>query len=118
MVGDNVFDCSRPHVLGNPYTHIKHKDTLAEVVVKSREEAIRLYDTYFDKAIESADDFGDEFRNEFNRIYMAYKKYGVVYLGCYCKPNETCHCDIIRNKIIKRSMKEKIAALRDKKDRH
>lgn len=111
-VGENVFDCSRPNIFGNPYTHIKHKDTLAEIKVKDREEAIRLYDPYFDSAIESDDDFGREFRAEFDRMYEAYKKYGEVYLGCYCKPSETCHCDVIRKKLLQRSMKEKLKTLR------
>ena len=35
-------------ILGNPYTHIKDKTTLASYVVRTRDEAIELYDHYFD----------------------------------------------------------------------
>lgn len=36
----------RPSIWGNPYTHHKDKETLAEFVVESREEAILKYREY------------------------------------------------------------------------
>ena len=112
MVGDNVFDCARPSIFGNPYTHIKNKATKALYVVKDREEAISLYDPYFDAALASDDEFGRKFREQFDLMYEAYKKYGEVYLGCYCKPDQTCHCDVIRKKLLNRSMREKLSKLK------
>lgn len=111
-IGENVFDCSRPNIFGNPYTHIRNKQTKALVVVKDREEAIRLYDPYFDAMMSSNDEFGTIFRAEFEKMYEAYRQYGEVFLGCYCKPYETCHCDIIRKKLLQRSMRDKLKGLR------
>ena len=36
----------RPSIWGNPYTHHKDKETLAEFIVHSREEAISKYREY------------------------------------------------------------------------
>ena len=94
--------------MGNPYTHIKNRQTKALVVVKNREEAISLYGTYFDMMMESDDESGKKFREEFDKIYAAYKKFGEIFLGCYCHTDETCHCDVIRDKLLQRSMKEKL----------
>ena len=38
----------RPHILGNPFTHIKDKKTKAMFIVKDRDEAISNYEHYFD----------------------------------------------------------------------
>lgn len=113
--GDNVFDVSRPNIFGNPYTHIKSKETKAQVKVATREEAISLYDPYFDAMLKSEDDVGDLFRAEWDRMYEAYKKYDEIYIGCYCKLNEDCHGDIIRKKLIQRSMKEKLDEIKRKR---
>ena len=104
-IGDNAFDVCRPSIFGNPYTHIKERKTLAQVVVDSREEAISLYDKYFDKMYERNTDF----HNAFDRMYDAYKKFDVLYLGCFCDVNESCHGDIIAKKLMKRSIKEKLS---------
>lgn len=111
-VGDNVFDISRPNIFGNPYTHIKSKKTLAEVKVSSREEAIDLYGEYFDKMLEDETDVGQLFRNEWDRMYEAYKTFDCIYIGCYCKLDERCHGDIIKAKLIQRSMREKLKSLK------
>jgi hypothetical protein len=113
--GENAFDVSRPNVLGNPYTHIKNKQTLAEVKVATRDEAIDLYSEYFDKMLKDESEFGEIFRCEFDRMYEAYKTYDVIYIGCYCKLDERCHGDIIKSKLIQRSMKEKINRLKKEK---
>ena len=105
--GENAFDVSRPNILGNPYTHIKNKQTRAEVKVATRDEAIDLYSEYFDKMLKDESEFGEIFRSEWDRMYEAYKTYDVIYIGCYCKLDERCHGDIIKSKLIQRSMKKK-----------
>jgi hypothetical protein len=105
-VGDNAFDVSRTGVLGNPYTHIKDRDTKATVKVKTREEAIELYKVYFNRMMESRDSRAKPFQREFRRIVDAYKKYDVVYIGCYCHLNESCHGDFIIDQVIKTAVRE------------
>lgn len=109
-IGDNCFDISRPNVLGNPYTHIKSKKTLALFVVKTREEAIEKYEAYFEKMLETS----EQFRNEWERMYDAYKKFDVIYIGCYCHTNENCHGDILIKKLKQRLLKEAVQKLRKK----
>lgn len=108
--GDNAFDISRPNILGNPYTHIKDKETKALVKVKSRDEAINLYSLYFDKMYE----IDEVFRNEVDRLYKAFKTYDEIYIGCYCKTNERCHSDIIIQKINQRSLKDTLNRIKNK----
>lgn len=105
--GENVFDVSRPNILGNPYTHIKDRETKALVKVKNRDEAIDLYSPYFDKMYE----VDELYRNEVDRLYDAFKKYDVIYIGCYCKKDEKCHSDIIIQKINQRLMKETLSKI-------
>ena len=93
--GKNVFKIHRPSIFGNPYTHIKNKKTKALVTVDSREEAIELYDPYFDTMMEQ----NEEFRKAFEELIAAYDKYDVIYLGCYCTPEQSCHGDVIIKKI-------------------
>lgn len=114
MVGDNVFIVSRPNILGNPYTHL-NKKTKAQIKVESREVAVELYDKYFDAMIQEKNDSGELFRKEFDKIYEAYKTYDVIYLGCWCNDDECCHADIIRKKLLKRSMQEKLDKILKKK---
>lgn len=99
--GDNVFDVSRPNIFGNPYTHIKNKQTKALVKVKTRDEAIDRYGRYFDNMLRLDEDF----RNEFEKAVEACFKYDVVYFGCYCKLDERCHSDIIIEKVRKEAVK-------------
>ena len=87
--GDNVFYIGRGSVFGNPFTHIKDRETKAVFVVENRDKAIDLYEPLFDK------------------MYEMYKEGQDIYLGCYCKPLR-CHGDIIEKKLIQFSMKEKI----------
>lgn len=108
-VGPNNFNCYRGvSCLGNPYTHIKDKKTKALFIVKDREEAINKYSDYFDIM------YGKniEFTNEVDRIYEKYKNGEDVYLGCYCSPLH-CHCDIIKEKLQKRLIKEKIQGIKN-----
>lgn len=106
--GPNNFMCFRGvSVLSNPYTDIKDKKTKALFVVKDREEAIKMYSYYFDKMYGS----NVPFTQEVDRIYEKYKNGEEVYLGCYCAPKH-CHCDVIKEKLQKRLIKEKIKKLK------
>ena len=58
--GENVFLVHRPFVFGNPYTHIKNKETKALIKVATRDEAISLYEPYFDKMLKVDDNFKKE----------------------------------------------------------
>lgn len=95
LTGPNVFDVSRAGLLGNPFTHIKDKKTKAMYVVNTRDEAIDLYDKYFDAMYKK----NPLFKEAVDKIFEAAKTYGVVYIGCYCRENERCHGDIIIGKI-------------------
>ena len=114
--GPNAFDVSRPNIFGNPYTHIKNRETKAQIKVKTRDEAIDLYDPYFDNMLKDETDVGEMFRQEWDRMYEAYKTYDEIYLGCFCDiGKERCHTEIIAKKLIQRSMKEKIAKIKEKR---
>lgn len=114
--GDNVFDVSRPNIFGNPYTHIKDKNTKALVKVKTRDEAIDRYGRYFDNMLLCDEDFKQEFERAVNACFI----YDEVYFGCYCKENERCHSDIVIEKVrkeaTKRMMKNINEGLSQKKD--
>jgi hypothetical protein len=105
--GENSFYCGRGSVLGNPYTHIKDKETKARYVVKDRDEAIDRYSGYFDVMYGG----NKEFTKAVDEIYSLYKAGKDVYLGCYCKP-QRCHCDVIVDKLRKRLVKEKISYIK------
>lgn len=105
-VGDNAFDVSRAGILGNPYTHIKDRNTKATVKVKTRDQAIELYKEYFKTMMESQDPRSKPFQREFRKIVDAYKKYDVVYIGCYCHLNESCHGDFIIEQVIRTAVRE------------
>lgn len=107
-VGDNAFDVSRAGVLGNPYTHIKDRNTKALIKVKTREDAINLYKLYFKEMMSSKDKKMIPFQREFRKIVDAYKKYDTVYVGCYCHLNESCHADFIIEEVIKTAVRESI----------
>jgi hypothetical protein len=109
IVGENVFDVSRCGVLGNPYTHIKDKETKALIKVKTRDDAINLYKEYFKTMMKSTDVRAKTFQKEFNRIVEAYKTFPEVYIGCYCNLNESCHGDFIIEQVIKTAVKETLS---------
>ena len=112
MLGENVFDVSRPNTLSNPFTHIKDKKTLAKRVIKDRETAIRLYKEYFDEMVKREN---SEFKKEFDRMYEAYLKYDTIYIKCYCKLDESCHGDYIIKKLNQRLVKSKIDEVLNKR---
>lgn len=101
--GPNVFYIGRGSVLGNPWTHIKDKKTLAKFVVKDRDTAIDNYDHYFDVMYGS----DVKFTEAVDKIYEAYKAGEDVYLECFCKPLR-CHGDIIADKLTQRLVRERI----------
>jgi hypothetical protein len=108
--GNNVYLIHRPHVLSNPYTHIKDKKTKAMFVVKNREDAIAKYSDYFDTM------YGKNilFTKTIDEIYEKYKKNEDILLGCYCYPN-SCHGEIIIQKLKQKLIKEKFAEARKNK---
>ncbi len=78
----------RPSKWGNPYTHHADKETLAEFVVSTREEAITKYKDYILSKPELLNDL-DELEGKV--------------LGCWCKP-QSCHGDILLELLSKRKM--------------
>ena len=107
--GDNVFKVHRGYILGNPYTHIKDKTTKAMVIVKTREEAIEKYEKYFDLSLK----LNQEFKEEFERMVDACMEYDEVWIGCYCKLNETCHGDFIIKRLRQECMKRLLKNIRN-----
>ncbi len=104
----NNFRIYRPFILGNPYSWIDDKETKAIYKVRNRDEALKAYDHYFDIMYRS----NLKFKKAVDYIYERYKSGEDVYLECYCKP-EPCHGDIIKEKLEKRLMKEKIDAMKN-----
>lgn len=98
-------------ILGNPFTHKPLSKTLAVFQVKTREEAIERYDSYFDLQYEN----NEHFKGVIDEIYEKYKNGEDIYLECYCKPFP-CHGDIIVNKLKKRLLKEKMKEAKKNKD--
>ena len=105
--GPNVFYIGRGSVLGNPWTHIKDKKTLAKFVVKDRDTAIDNYDHYFDVM------YGHDvnFTKAVDEIYEKYKAGEDVYIGCWCAPLR-CHGDVIAEKLTQRLVRERISKVR------
>ena len=107
---ENNYPIYRPSILGNPYYWEKDKKTLAMFVVKSRDEAIDRYEGYFDRMYSG----NAPFKFLIDEIYEKYKRGEDIYLECYCKP-ERCHGDIIKEKLEKRLMKERIKEAKEKR---
>lgn len=100
----NNYPCYRGgSILGNPYTEKPLSKTLAIYQVKTREEAIERYASYFDVMYST----NETFKELVDEIYEKYKSGEDIYLECYCKPLE-CHCDIIANKLQRRLLRERI----------
>ena len=101
--GENNYRIYRPYLLGNPYTHIKNRETKAMYLVNSREEAIQKYSHYFDIMYQT--NLG--FRDVVDEMYEKYKNGEDIYLQCFCKPLP-CHCDIIADRLQRKLIKEKL----------
>ena len=106
-----IYRTSTGNILGNPYTHIKDKKTLAMFVVKTRDEAIDRYEGYFDRMYKG----NAPFKYIIDEIYEKYKNGEDIYLECYCKP-ERCHGDIIKEKLEKRLVRERIKEAKEKRN--
>jgi hypothetical protein len=95
-------------VLGNPYTDKPLSKTKALYQVKTREEAIQRYGSYFDMQYGR----NKEFTEIIDVIYDLYKNGETIYLECYCDPGKNgkhnCHGEVIVEKLQKRLLKEKI----------
>lgn len=120
----NNFRIYRPFVLGNPYS-TDVDNTKAIYKVSSREDAIKAYDHYFDIMYRS----NLKFKKAVDYIYEKYKAGEDVYLECYCKKYPTgqgevrddevrCHGDVIKEKLEKRLLKEKIAEAKKENGRY
>lgn len=68
----------RPTEWGNPFTH--KKDTKAEHIVESREEAVKQYETWI--------------RTQPHMIARAKRELRGKVLGCWCAP-EVCHGEVL-----------------------
>lgn len=80
----------RPSILGNPYSH--KKDSIADIIVESRDIAVDSYRNYFYKRINDND---DKFINELNKLYNYYKENKQLNLVCWCYPLR-CHGEVIK----------------------
>lgn len=89
------FYIARGSPLGNPFTHISMKETKAEFICESRDQAIEKYKEYLIQKIKDKD---KEICDELNKIWKAAKK-GDVSLICYCAPKLSCHGNFIKNVI-------------------
>jgi hypothetical protein len=98
---EKVVYIGRGSALGNPYTSIKGRDTMAKFVVDSRSESIDSFRKYLLECIEQKE---EKICNLLNQIYLLAME-GEVCLSCYCKP-KSCHGDVIKE-IIEEKIKEK-----------
>lgn len=89
--------------LGNPFTHNGVRTSIAKLSFKTREEAIKAYEKYFDQMY----GVDEELTKAFDEIYEHYKKGENVYLQCFCKPLP-CHGDIIAERLQRKLIKEKL----------
>lgn len=112
-IGDNVFYIGRGSIFGNPFTHIKNKETKAEAVVESREKSLECYEEYFNMMYNSK----EWFKEAVDKIYELYKNGTDIYLECYCAPLP-CHGDIIKDFLTSKLMKEKIDNILKERKKH
>lgn len=89
-------DCyiGRGNPLGNPWTHVPHRQTLAKYVVATREEAIEKYKFWIN--VRLADTSSEQYQ-AFRRIVKLARDYNIN-LVCFCKP-QPCHGDYIKQLI-------------------
>lgn len=102
--GENCFVISFKSLLRNPYTIIKDKKINSLIYIKNKDKCVQLYSLYFDKMVELSSKFKDEWDN----LYAAYKKYDTIYIGCEYPLNIPCHVDVIIDKLKQREIKEEI----------
>lgn len=73
----------RGSIWGNPFTHIKDKQTKAEFVVETREESIERFKGWLWSEIKQGHITIQQLKDLDNKT-----------LGCFCKP-KSCHGDVI-----------------------
>ena len=86
-----IFYIGRPSVLGNPYSH--KKESIADIIVGTRDKSIDLYEKYFYDKIENNDIL---FISELNKMLDFYKENKELNICCWCSPKR-CHGDIIKD---------------------
>lgn len=89
--------------LGNPFTHNGVRSNLAKLSFKTREDAIKAYEEYFDRMY----GVNEELTKAFDEIYGHYKNGEDIYLQCFCKPC-ACHGDVLANRLQRKLIKEKL----------
>jgi hypothetical protein len=88
--GLNDVYIGRGSPLGNPFTHIKDRNTKAHFIVESREEAMSNYGQWLEQKIREQD---KAVIGQLDLIARLAAR-GDVKLVCYCKP-KSCHGDTI-----------------------
>ena len=91
--GSGVY-IGRPSPLGNPYTHIADRRTLAQNVVKTRDEAVAKNAGWLDEQMSQNGVVAKTVRN----LAVQYKRSGQLTLICWCAP-QACHGHILAEKI-------------------
>jgi len=81
--------CGRGSKWGNPFTHIKDKETKALYIVSSRRVAIQKYEEW----ILTQDQLLNSLEELENKI-----------LGCFCVP-KSCHCEVLVKLINEKKIK-------------
>jgi hypothetical protein len=71
----------RPSKWGNPFSHIKDKETRAEFIVKSRQEAIQAYENWI-------------LLGDGRRLLSDLTELKGKVLGCWCHP-KGCHGHVL-----------------------
>lgn len=82
----------RPDVLGNPFSHLT--DSQAEVVVPTREEAVRRHAEWFD-----ALPYDSPQKQAIRDLAAIVRGGGRLALECWCAPH-SCHADTLRDRIL------------------
>ena len=99
--------------LANPFTFNGKRSNLAKLSFKTREEAINAFALYFDRMYGN----DEELTKAFDEIYEHYKNGEEIWLGCFCKPN-SCHCDVIADRLQRKLIKERLDERRKDKSVH
>ena len=92
------------NMLSNPFTFNGKRSNIAKLSFRTRAEALEAYKLYFDRMIET----NEEFKRDFDAIYEKYRDGEDVYLQCFCHP-QPCHGDYIAEKLQERLLNEMLA---------
>lgn len=89
---ENDIYVGRGSKLGNPFSSIQGRETKANFICASREEAIENFSSYLKQKISDKD---KNICDELNRIWKIAKSVRDINLVCYCAP-KSCHATIIK----------------------